>query len=305
MQTYTTRRNLFGDLCNNSAEATLSLADKLMNACEKRIISSRDWDFLWRQYTKLTVAGEQSIKLPPYTHKPQSLYITVGGTRYNPKEVTNREDWDRLNEVSVTSDSCTHYFVYDGEVELYPIPATSNNVVTFNCRRKARDLTIADYVTPTSYEISEISTTGITTTLTIAEGAFANHNGFHIRIDPFTSVNVTAGDGHWYEIADTPTSTTHTLVKTYGGEEVTGASLTYTIAELSLIPEPHDMLPIYEALKIYYSSVDPDKTKSELYAKMYIEGYDQMIKDHGSKVNVVLDDGEGRELDNPNFYITI
>lgn len=303
-QTYTTRRDLFGNLTNNSAAATLAIADVLLNVSEKRIISARDWDFLWRQYTKETVATEQSIKLPAYTYKPQSIYVTVGSYRYTPCEVTNRDDWDRLNSTSVTSDAVTHYFVYDGAIELYPIPATSSSVVTFNARRKAKDLTIPD--TSGSGVITDIATTGVVTTITQSDTDWGTGMiGQHIKI---TSTNAAlGGDGMWYEIATVPTASTLTLVKTYGGTEITGAVADYTMGELSLIPEPHDTLPVYEALKIYYASVDPDVKKSELYAKMYIESYDQMVRDHGSKMNVVVDDGTGQYGDeiNPNLQVTL
>jgi len=275
-----------------------------MNIAEKRIISSRDWDFLWRQYTKTTVATEQSIKLPAYTHKPQSVYVTVGSYRYTPIEVTNRRDWDKLNSTTTNSDICTHYFVYDGSIELFPIPVTSGNTVTFNARRKAKDLTIAD--TSGSAVITTIATSGVVTTVTQSDSDWGTGMiGQYIKIAPTNAAK--GGDGQWYEIASVPTASTLTLVKTYGGTAIATATADYTIGQLSLIPEPHDSLPVFEALKIYYASVDPDVKKSELYAKMFIEGYDQMVRDHGSKMNVVVDDGTGQydTYDNPNLSVTL
>jgi len=301
-QTYTGRRNLFGNLCNNSATATLALADTLMNMVEKRIISARDWPFLWRQYTKTTVAGERSIKLPPYTNKPQSVYVTVGSYRYSPREITDRTEWDRLNAVSVSSDIATYYFVYDGSIELYPTPSTSANVVTFNARRIGKDLSRADYTTGT---ITTVATSGVITTVTGSGTAWtAAMIGRYIRIDGTDAANT--GDSFWYEIATVPTSTTLTLVRTYGGTAITAGSATYTIGELSLLPEPHDTLPVYEALQVYYTSVDPNQNKAVLYGKMASDGYTQMIKDHGSKVNVVVDDGTGGfPIINPNLSLTL
>lgn len=302
MLTYTGRRNLFGNLCNNSDSATLAIADTIMNVAERRIISAKDWPFLWRQYTKNTVAGESSIKLPAYTDKPQSIYVTVGSYRYSPKEITNRSEWDKLNVTSISSDIPTHHFVYDGAIELFPTPATSSNVVTFNARRRGRDLSHADYTTGT---ITTVATSGVTTTVTGSGVTWsAAMIGRHIRIDDGDANN--GGDGHWYEIATVPTSSTLTLVRTYGGTAISGGVATYTIGEGSLLPEAHDVLPVYEALKIYYTSTDPDVRKSELYAKMIIEGYDQMVRDYGSKVNVVVDDGNGGDdYVNPNLLVTL
>ena len=301
MLTYTGRRNLFGDLCNNSASATLTLADTLMNLQDRRIISAKDWPFLWRQYTKNTVADESSIKLPAYTYKPQGVYVTVGSYRYTPTEVTNREDWDKLNATTFSSDIATHYFVYDEAIELFPTPSTSNNVVTFNARRRTKDLTISDYTTGT---ITDIATSGVTTTITGSGVTWGTGMiGQYIRVNQTNAA--LGGDGFWYEIASVPTSTTLTLVRTYGGTAITGASATYTIGEGSLIPEPHDILPVYAALNVYFTSTDPNKTKADLYGNLFNDGYDQMVRDHGSKVNVVLDDGTGQyeNIVNPNLYI--
>jgi hypothetical protein len=301
MQTFVGRRNLFGNLVNNSASATLSLADTLINMAEKRILSSRDWPFLWRQYTKTTVASQQAYILPAYTNKPQGIYVTVGGTRYIPEEVSSREEWDELNQVVVTSDSVTHYFSYDGRIELYPIPATTGNTITFNARRIVRDLSASDYVTGT---ITTVATVGTTTTVTGSGVTWgAGMIGRYIHIDQSNAANW--GDNYWYEIATVPTTSTLTLVRTYGGTAITTGSATYTIGECSLIPEPHDMLPVYEALKIYFTSVDPNTNKAEEYGKYFIEGLDFMVRDIGGKESVVITDCDDEDMKNPNFFITL
>src|SRR5262245_5861621 len=132
MLTYTGRRNMFGNLANTSTSATLTLADQLMNDSEKRILAARDWYFLNKQYTLTTLASTATYVLPAYTRIPQSVYVTVGSYRYAPKEVPTRAEWDRINEVVVTSDIPTHYFVYDGQLELFPRPASAGNTITFN-----------------------------------------------------------------------------------------------------------------------------------------------------------------------------
>lgn len=302
MLTYTGRRNHFGSLCNNSSTATLTLADTLMNDSEKRIIASRDWPFLWRQYTKLTTTS-QAVNLPAYTQKPQSLYVTVGSFRYTPQEVTNRQEWDRLNEVSISSDIPTHVFYYDGQALLFPTPSTAGNTITFNARRVAKDLSIADYTTGT---ITTVATSGVTTTVT--GSATVWHTGMIGRFIRITDGNVAStlsGDHVWYEIATVPSSTTLTLVRTYGGTAMAAASATYTIGDVSLIPEAFEQLPVFEALQIYFTSVDPNPKKAELYAGLSAKGYSQMIRDTGSKTNVVVDTGDNYEPINPNLIIKL
>lgn len=304
MLTYTSRRNLFGDLCNNSSSATLTIADRLMNDSEKRIISAKDWPFLWRQYTKTTTASTQAINLPAYTSHPQSIYVTVGSYRYSPKEISNRSEWDKLNETVTTSDIPEYYFIYDGQLLLHPTPSSSSNVVTFNARRIARDLNIADYTTG---NITTVATSGSTTTVTGSGTTW--HTGMigrYIRITDGDAANTLSGDHIWYEIASVPSSTTLTLTRTYGGTAISGASASYTIGQVSLIPEPHNLLPVFDALNIYFTSIEPDSNKAQLYANKYENGYAQMVRDFGSKVDVVLDDGNGyNENFDPNLHISL
>lgn len=300
MLSYTSRRNMFGNLCNNSSAATLSLADSLMNDSEKRIIASKDWPWLWRQYTLTTVASQSGYYLPAYSHKPQSIYVTVGSYRYTPREVTIREDWDKINEVTIKSDIVTHYFVYDGKIELFPVPSTSGNTITVNARRVAKDLMRPDYTTGT---ITTTANAGVVTTVTGSGTTWTTAMiGRFIRITEDDTA--LTGDGIWYEIATVPSSTTLTLVRTYQGTALAAASASYTIGELSLIPEPHEQLPIFEALNLYFTSTDPDVGKAQLYGEKFKEGYMQMFTDYGSKTNVVLDDGGDRQPINPNLLIS-
>ncbi len=378
MLTFTSRRNLAGDLTNNSATASLTLYDTLMNIADKRIVATKDWDFLDRRYSLTTIfntvtvtiaspgvfsltahtfsvgsiiflsttgalptgltagtvfyviaegltadafevsttvdgsavntSGTQSgthtvstmtYILPPYTTKPKSVYVTVGSYRYAPKEVPTQREWDILNQVVINADITTHYRVYDGFLELYPKPSTADSVVTLNARRTAKDLSIADYTTGTIDIVPNNNqlVTGLNTVWTTPM------EGRWLRIT--TSDTATAaGDGFWYEIAKVISGTTLVLRKPYGGTALTtGAGAAYIIGEASLIPEPHDTLPLYDALKTYYTSVDPNAVKAREYANLYDESYLQMVRDFGSKENVVLDDGVPEGFINPNLLI--
>lgn len=375
-------RGRFGDLCNNSAAATLTLADTLINASYHRIISLRDWDFLERQYTLNTTAdtftvtiaspgvfsltahgfllnsivyfattgalptgltagtayyiisagltadafrvstsingsavntsGSQSgthtvttstYILPPYTRKPSSVYITVGNIRYQPKEVTTLTEWDELNSTVITGDAVTHYFIYDGTIQFRPKPSTADNIVTISARRIAKDLNIADYTTG---NIDIITNGSLAVTGAGTPGWTTPMAGRRLRVT-HSNTAASSGDGFWYEIAVVTAATTLILRRPYGGTSLTtGAAAAYIIGEALLIPEPHDLLPVYEALKIYFTSVEPSTVKAQLYGKMFDDGYQAMIRDHGSKVSVVLEDGNREEeYTNPNNYVTL
>ncbi len=379
MNTFTSRRNTFGNLCNNSSSTTLAVADTLMNASEKRILSAKSWPFLWRQFTQnttvstitVTIASPgvvtlashglavnsvvyfsttgalptgitasspyyvitaglnnnafeisalqggtavvttgtqsgthtlttQNILTTAYMDNPESIYVTVGSYRYSPIEVTNRTEWDKLNEVQVSSNIPTHWMWFDDGVQIFPRPTVSSTV-TFIAKLKLRDLSIADYTTGSVDIITNGSTqvTGSGTTWTTQMA------GRWIKVAQSDTTN-TGGDGYWYEIAQVISSTSLILKKSYGGLSLTtGAAATYIIGQASFIPEPHDMLPIWDSLKIYYTSIDPDTGKSTLYGNLDNEGYLQMTKDWGKNVSVVLDPGYGTPKPvNPNLLVS-
>lgn len=289
---------MFGTLCNDSSSATLTLADSLMNDSEKRIIAARDWPFLNKQYTLTTLASTASYPLPAYTRYPQSVYVTVGSYRYAPKEVSTRAEWDAINEVVITSDIPTHYFIYDGALELFPRPATAGNTITFNARRIAKDLNVADITNLTITTLTNGSTA-----LTTSSGLTTQMAGMWLQ--PTFATTTNSGDGFWYELSSVTNATTATLVRKYGGTSIAAGSAACTIAQTSLIPEPHNQLPIFEALHIFFTSVDPNAQKAQLYGQFFQEGYANMVKDFGSKVSVVLDDGENTEALNPNLHISL
>jgi len=240
--------------------------------------------------------------IPPYTSKPKSVYVTVGSYRYTPKEVTNQRDWDTLNQVVITGDIATHYRIYDGFLELHPKPSSNNSVVTINARRIAKDLSIANYTTGTIDIVTKGSTlvTGDSTSWT------APMAGRWLKITPSNTATAD-GDGYWYEIARVISTTTLVLRKPYMGASLaTAAGAAYIIGEVGLIPEPHDMLPVYDALKVYFTSVEPNSEKAQLYAGLYNDGFTQLVRDFGGKQNVVLDDGiHSYEPTNPNLLVEL
>jgi len=273
-----------------------------MNISERQIIAGRDWPFLEKQYTLTTVADQQDYVLPPYTKKPESVYITVGSYRYVPREVTLRTQWDNLNLTTVESDIPTHYFVYDGNISFYPTPSTAGKTITINARRIFKDLTQADYTTGTVDIITngDETVTGSGTTWTTPMV------GRWLKVTP-TDVAATSGDGVWYEIASRTSATVVELVRKYGGTSLTtGAAAGYIIGEVGLLPETYQQVPVFDALGVYFTAHKPDKEKAQLYKTMANDLRGQMFREFASMESVVLDPDNSNELvvQNPNLYIT-
>lgn len=301
-QSYTERRNLFGDLCNNSVASVLTLADKLISIEEKRILSSRNWPFLEKQFTTLTDSSEQFVVIPQYVDRVFSVTVTVGTYTYSPRECPSREMWDRLNMVTVSSDIPTWWYVFDGKIGLFPKPSTSSNTITINGKRLVKDLTIADYTTggvlTTVVDSATVTGTGTTWATSMA--------GRWLRITESDTTN--KGDGFWYEILSVQSTTSLTLVRPYKGTAITAGDAAYSISQFSLVPEQYQDLPIYGALRTYFTSVEPEQTKAQLYGGMYDAMYKSMVESYANRnESCVVDDGTGYDYqqENPNLFITL
>jgi len=249
-----------------------------------------------------TQSGTHSVitrykTLPQYIDRISSLYVQVGTYNYSPKEAPDKTTWDRLNMVSVTSDIPWWWFNYNGQLGIYPRPSTATNSITINSKRLAKDLSVADYTTGTITTTSNTTVTGSGTSWT------SQMAGRWLRITDADTVGT--GDGYWYQILSVASTTSLTLAKSYAGTAISTGSAAYTISQCSLMPEQYQDLPIYGALRTYFTSVDPDAGKAGLYGGMYDQMYKTMEDDYTVKnQSCVINDGTEERFPNPNNFIS-
>ncbi len=241
-----------------------------------------------------TVAQQQFYNLPPQVKKLINVTITIGAVKWQPKECPSREYWDNLNTITFYQDFPSFFFVYNGQVGIFPIPASSSNTLTMNYKTRIRDLSIADYTTGT------VSVTTNTATITGSGTAwYSDMAGRWIKITPSSS-NTTSGDGQWYQIDSVTNATTIVLKNNYIGSTVSGGA--YIIGEMPILPEDYHDLPLYRMGYIYYTTRLPDATRAQLYQDLYQKGYTALNDEFGSKTtNVVLTDTD-YPIANPNLF---
>lgn len=301
MKTYTSLRNIFGKLANNTSSDALTLGDELMNDATRNILAKRNWWFLQRTSSISTVGGTQSVQIPNNVERVVSVAVTIGSTRYTPISVPSREEWNLLNaSSSPQANTPTHYFVENGLLYFYPTPSsTTSNAVSLTYRLRPYDLSSADYTTGNVSSVASGTTTvtGSGTTWTAAMV------GRYIKITA-TDTAAATGDNQWYEITAVGSATSLTIGRAYAGTTIS-SNTAYTIGEVSLLPEPYQMAPVYEALAIYYSSVQPEPTRANSYKSLSNELVAQMTTDGGNRdLNPVLDYGSERPMINPNLTIS-
>src|SRR5574343_12574 len=115
MKSYTELRNDFGIDTKNTASANLSWGDRTMNSYHRRLLAKADWPFLKRLRTATTEASTTFVNLPYDVDQVESVFVTVGTTRYNPQPAPSRKFWDDLHYSVQTSDTPQYWFVYNGQ----------------------------------------------------------------------------------------------------------------------------------------------------------------------------------------------
>ena len=289
MKSFTTLRNLYGSLSNNIETANLTLGDQLINDGIRNIITMpQDWDFLEATKTDTTVANQQAYQLPHNVDKIATVTVTVGSSVYPVAEATSRLFWNQLNVTTFTSTYPEYYYIDGGNLNLYPIPADNNQTITYDYKKAVRDLSNADYTTGT------VSLTNASTTVTGSGTTFTAS-----MADRWIKGNL---DNFWYEINAFTSTTVVVLRKQWQG--ATTAGLSYTIGEMPVLPEAYHQLPVFYAVSQYWFQ-NGDNVRGREYERMFDEGIAKLISDHGTKTtSMVVDDGEGYSIINPNLLIT-
>lgn len=168
MKSYTTLRNLYGTFTKNTASANLTLGDQLINDSYRRIISFTDWPFLAITRNLTTIAGTQAYNLPYDTGQVRSVSVTVGSYKYVPREVISREEWDRINQVTVSSDMPTRFFIYNNQLLLFPTPVANRLAYDAQTGNFTVGLTLTGGTSGATATITADQDSGTTGTLTLS-----------------------------------------------------------------------------------------------------------------------------------------
>jgi len=302
MKTYTTLRNLFGSLTNDSSSDNLTLGDQLINDSYRRLCSEREWDFVEKQKTALTVASQQAYDLPYDYERLIAVSVQTGTSQtYVPRECPSQRDWEILNEnTSVSSNYPEWYWIYNNQILFYPKPSTAGNTITYTYRRRVIDLSEADYSTGTVSTATNGSTSivGAGTTWTLVDA------GFYIKITPDRTDSTKDGDGFWYGISSVTDNTTIVLTRNYEGTTIgPAAGAAYIIGEASMLPEAYQDIPVYDAAMVYYSTVFPEPDRAAMMKAIRDEKHAQLVADHSLRtLDPVVEDID-QTMVNPNLFI--
>lgn len=306
-----------GALSTGATSATLTTA-WTSNSCQQKVVFSNDdqrtvvftkglTGVTWQTglsaaaTTSATTVGVQAYAIPPQVSKIKNDTITIGQLQYTPAPVRSIQEWTQLNALPYTSDIPNYYYIYNNQVEFWPIPSTSGNIITFNYKGRVPDLSFADYSTGTlsSIAVGDNTITGTST-------AWNTTGNFPLNVDLgffnlFIKITPPSGDGIWYQIKQFNSDTEVVLYQSIQTAPSATAS-SYVIGQLPLLQEDfHDML-VFGALKIYFSSIKQDDKKYGQFAAEYQSRLD-LLENYGGTKSINVDLGSQPIPNNPNLYL--
>lgn len=252
--------------------------------------------------TAISTIGVQAYPIPANISKIINDTITVGQLRFRPAPIMSRAEWDLINTLPYASDIPNYYYIYNGNVEFWPIPSTTGNLISFNHKSRVPDLSFADasdgHIANAGMTVGGLTVTGTGTAWTSTDTfPVANVSFFNLKI----AVNPPYGDGIWYPILSFQSDTALTLQTPVQVAPNITSSSTYTIGQFPLLQEDfHDML-VHGALMTYFSSIVPNQQKYEQFKSLYDDRLKLLQAYAGTKaVNVDL--GSQEIPRNPNLF---
>jgi hypothetical protein len=285
----------------HTTEAQITFSSGELRACRvSKGLTAITWDapLTIVTTTAISVGGLQYYPLPYNFSQLKDITITQGTLKWTPKEVFTREDWDRLNPFPYYSDIPNNFFIWNGQMGIWPIPASGANTLTFNYKIRVPDLTFADYVTGTvtmTNGSSTVAGAGATTWM----ANYLPSAGSVMNLNLWLKATAPNGDNNWYRISSIESDTSLTLVNTYAGS--TKAACSYTIGQMPLLLEDYHDLLVYRPLMLYFSTIVDNPNKKKEFTDFYNEGIAKLDSYSGKKTIQVNLRQQINSI-NPNIY---
>ena len=297
MRTYTTFRNDYGSMTNNTEAGNLTLGDKFINDSIRTVCNLQGGRLRFLEATKdmTTVASQAFYQIPNGFRKLMSIVVwseaTTAGIPYTPEMIFDPTIWNKVQQLKLGQGSLPYYtYVENTRFAIYPVPSVTGNLITIRGRLSTRDLSIADITTA---KVVSIANGGVDMVISTT-AATADWVGRYIKITETEAAN--GGDGFWYKIGAYVDATHITLEKPYEGSSIAAATAACTVGQGTVIPEAYDIAPVYRACALYYQQ-QKDLAQAKTYWMMYDGGMEAGYSNsYGGIIQQMLDnEGETEE----------
>jgi len=249
--------------------------------------------------------GVQGYQIPANISKLKDFTVSIGQLKYLPVEIQSRREWDLVNFLPYNGDIPNYFFIYGGLANIFPIPSTTGNIISFNYKVRVPDLNFADYLTgniaSAGMTVGSVSVTGTATSWSTT-GKFplntdVSFYNLYLRADP------PYGDGIWYPISQFNSDTTLTLALPVVNAPNITAATTYTIGQFPLLEEDFEDMILYSALMTYFSTIVDEPSKFKAMEALY-EERKVILEDYlSTKTTMSVDLGGMPAMVNPNLFL--
>lgn len=248
----------------------------------------------------ISTQGVQAYPLPANVSKVKNVTITVGQLVYTPIPVQSIQEWTKLNALPYSSSIPAYFYVYNNQLNFWPIPSNSGNVITINCQVEIADMTYEDYTTPGTVATMTVGSNAITGSGTTwsSTGLFPSGKDLTYA-NVFFTPNAPQGDGLAYQVQSFTSDTALTLLKPIVNAPATGGTL--LIGQYPLLSSDfHDTI-VYGALRTYFATISKDTDKLSYFSQIYNEKLQQM-EFYLSTKQVNVDLSQTVQTLNPNLF---
>lgn len=249
----------------------------------------------------ITTVGVQAYPIPANVSKIKNDTITVGQLVYTPAPIQSIQEWTMLNALPYTSDIPAYFYIYNNQVNFFPIPSTSGNIISFNYKARVPNLSYADYAIGTiTGAVGSNVITGSSTSWNVT-GNFSINTDLTFANLYFKAVPP-RGDGLWYPIQRFTSDTNLILNQAIIQAPAITSPASYIIGQFPLLQEDfHDMI-VYGALMVYFGTIKKDTDQFKLFETLYTNKLTLLEAYAGTK-SVNVDLGPQPLNSNPNLFI--
>lgn len=254
---------------NNSADV-LTVFKEDLNGTNQLVLTSAPWKFLEKTDTISTEASTARYTL--FNDLGIIMEISVenaaGTITYRPRPVEDPAFWEYLQHLNTAASDVTEYYYQEGnDLLLYPTYLTASDTISVRYRRRQKELSRDDYTTGTIATATngDETITGTSTAMT----------GRKPVGEQWMRFSTTSGEGDyvWYRIDSITSDTAWEFEKEYQGATFTGATLSYTLGEFSIMPGDYHDLLYYRPMALYYESQE-EMTIANSYWRKYDGGHE-------------------------------
>lgn len=180
-----------------------------------------------------TQASQQWYRLPPNIGDTVNVTVNINGVLWIPSFAGNRRYWDALNVITFVQDYPLFFYIWNNQLGLFPMPATTGYPITINYKERLVDLTQADYTTgtvsATQYKSGSLAATANSANISATTNAYTPILAINDIVRLTATGSLPTGfsaNTNYYVVSVTNTPTLSGQVTTPGAS---GNSTTYTI----------------------------------------------------------------------------